>query len=57
MKPLELYDGLTRLAVEHDPDGRTRITVDDRNHEGFTYTTASPAVRAVIAAFLTEGVR
>lgn len=31
-------DGLSRLVIERDPDGRLRISVHDRDRPGFTVT-------------------
>ncbi|MFE7799059.1 hypothetical protein [Nocardia sp. NPDC057440] len=55
-QPAELVfsDGLSRLVIERDPNGRIRITVNDRNKPGFTIT-ANRADSAIIAEFIREG--
>ena len=44
-------DGLSRLVIEREPDGRVRFSVHDKDREGFA-ATVSRADAAAVAAFV-----
>ncbi|WP_330253057.1 hypothetical protein OG874_00130 [Nocardia sp. NBC_00565] len=47
-------DGRSSFTVEHDVDGRIRVSVDDVEHPGFA-ANFSRSTRAEIADFIEEG--
>lgn len=51
-----VFDGLSRLVLEREPDGRVRISVHDRYRPGYTITCGRFAA-GEIAEFLTGEAR